>query len=174
MHIPRLVVIGHKEHGKGTFAALAREEFGLTVQGTSTHMSLLMFELMRETHGYATPEACYLDRNNHRELWFDEIRRYCGNNPARVIETILTDHLICEGPRHRVEFEAAKQKTGLWDLVIFIDASKRLPLEPASSMQLTRDDADIILENNEDTWAFKQRCRALLRLLFPNYPLKRR
>jgi hypothetical protein len=174
MHTPRLVVIGHKSHGKGTFAAIAREEFGLTVQGTSLHTSLLMFNIMRDTHGYATVDECYQDRDNHRELWFDEIRRYCGNNPARVIETILSDNLICEGPRHRVEFEAAKQKHGLWDLVIFIDASKRLPLEPSSSMQLTREDADIVIENNEDTWAFQQRCRALLRLLYPNHLIKRR
>jgi hypothetical protein len=37
---------------------------------------------------------------------------------------------------------------GLFDLIIWVDASERLPLEGSTSFNIDKEDADIIIDNN--------------------------
>lgn len=162
----KLFVIGHKEHGKGQFCEIAQRIFGLTHMGTSAFNAQMMFNLMRDTHGYTTVEECHADRKNHRELWFTEIRNFCGEVPHRVYSNILAEHNICEGARNRQEFESGRLHNATGDLIIWIDASERMPLESSDSMELTKDDADIIIPNNGSKEAFEA---SVVRLLLALY-----
>jgi len=56
-------------------------------------------------------------------------------------------------------------KQGLFDLVIWVDASKRLPREDTSSFNITEADADIIIENNDSFEVFKEKALRLGKLL---------
>lgn len=47
--------------------------------------------------------------------------------------------------RSRVELDKSRKA---FDLVVWVDASHRLPPESAGSMELTADDADWVLDNN--------------------------
>jgi hypothetical protein len=163
----KILVIGHKQHGKGTFAALATAEFNLKAMGTSRFGTLHMFSLMKDTHGYATPEACYNDRGNHREYWFTELERYNKNNPSQLIEDIYANHSLAEGLRNRYEFNGVKKNVKP-DLIIWIDASKRMPMESTKSMELTQDDAHISIDNNTTEADFLIRSRALLKSITRN------
>jgi hypothetical protein len=58
--------------------------------------------------------------------------------------------------RNRDEIEECI-KQGLFDLVIWIDASERLPLEDANSFNIDKSCADIIIENNDDYETFKSK-----------------
>jgi hypothetical protein len=48
-------------------------------------------------------------------------------------------------------------KQGLFDLIIWVDASERLPLEPASSFDIDKTCADVIIENNGTYDSFKEK-----------------
>jgi len=79
----------------------------------------------------------------HVLLLLFKINNYCKVNYARVIEEILVNHDICEGVRSRIEFNCAKKKQ-VFNFVIWVDASERMPLENPESMELSEDDADLI------------------------------
>lgn len=46
-------------------------------------------------------------------------------------------------------------RQGIFDLIIWVDASGRLPLEDASSFNIDKSCADIIIDNNDDFESFK-------------------
>ena len=48
-------------------------------------------------------------------------------------------------------------KQGLFDLIIWVDASDRLPPEDVSSFNIKKSDADIIIENNGTFEEFKEK-----------------
>lgn len=51
------------------------------------------------------------------------------------------------GLRSKEELDAIRGQ-GLVDFVVWVDASHRLPAEPISSMKLSYQDADFIIDNN--------------------------
>lgn len=159
-----ILIIGHEQHGKGTLSKYAKEKFGLDCMGTSQYNAERIFNLMKDTHDYKDVEECYLNRDENRKFWFDEINNYCKVNYARVIEEILVNHDICEGVRNRIEFDCAKKKQ-VFDFVIWVDASERMPLENPESMELSEDDADLILRNNTTEADFEVRCISVLKML---------
>jgi len=67
--------------------------------------------------------------------------------------------------RDKAEFdECVKQK--LFDLIIWVDASKRLPLEPGTSFNISVSDADIVVENNGTYEEFVEKAKRIGKLLF--------
>lgn len=57
-------------------------------------------------------------------------------------------------------------KQGLFDLIVWVDASKRLPEEDSSSFNIDISCADIIIDNNDDYETFKKRAIRLGNTLF--------
>ena len=55
---------------------------------------------------------------------------------------------------------------GLFDLIVWVDASDRLPLEPATSFNIDKSCADIIINNNGTLDEFKSRTSRFGRILF--------
>ena len=51
----------------------------------------------------------------------------------------------------------ACQEQKLFDLIIWVDASERLPLEDSSSFNIDKSLADIIVDNNGTQEQFRQR-----------------
>lgn len=64
--------------------------------------------------------------------------------------------------RSKREFLASKD---LFDLVIFVDASERLPPEGKESCTITKDDADIIITNNGNLDQFLDKAYRLANML---------
>jgi hypothetical protein len=146
---PKLLVIGHAEHGKDTVCEMLRDRHGLTFASSSLfvaeHVMLPAFE--KVGHPYASAEECYADRRNHRAFWHETIRMFNHPNPARLAWMILKEHDVYCGMRHPEEFVACiKQR--LFDAVIWVDGSHRKPPEPATSMGLTIKMADYYVDNN--------------------------
>ncbi|MFW8636723.1 hypothetical protein [Cribrihabitans pelagius] len=140
----RLLLIGHGRHGKDTVGELLSESYGMrSVSSSEFAARKAVFPLMRDV--YPDWRACFEDRANHRELWFHAIAAYNLRPGPMLAEQILEHHDIYTGMRRRDEFERSRH---LFDLVIWVDASNRLPPEPPGSMQLTAADADWIIDNN--------------------------
>jgi hypothetical protein len=58
--------------------------------------------------------------------------------------------------RDRNEIEEC-MKQGIFDLIVWVDASDRLPMEDASSFNIDKTCADIIVENNGTYEQFREK-----------------
>ncbi|MGK7753791.1 hypothetical protein [Roseovarius sp. C03] len=140
----RILLIGHGRHGKDFAGEILSARYGMRAVSSSAFCAQkAVFPLVSDL--YPDWAACYEDRANHRELWFHAIAAYNLRPGPTLAEQILAENDIYTGMRRRAELAAARE---FFDLVVWVDASERLPLEPSGSMELTADDADWILDNN--------------------------
>lgn len=69
----KLIINGHAQHGKDYLADVASKEFGLVKLNASMWFAETV--LMPAFPGmYPCVEAAYLDRVNHRDLWYQMMR----------------------------------------------------------------------------------------------------
>lgn len=147
----RIVVCGHGRHGKDEFC----DYLGLRHDSSS---SVALHKIIWPLWGiskYETREQCWNDRFNHRSTWATLITENM-DSPLYFANHIFGDgcEVYC-GMRHREELQACRE-AHLIDLVIWVDASDRIDyFEPSTSLSITKEDADIIIDNNgtkEDLW----------------------
>lgn len=161
----KMLVISHGGYGKDTFCEIIRDEFGTRFVSSSYFMSeKLIFDNLKDLYGYKSVQECCEDRRNHRSEWFNIIRDYSKNDQARLAREILESHDVYCGMRCATQFEASKH---LFDLVIWIDAEKRIgSVESSNSMTITKDCADIIIENNGTLDEFREKVIKVMRLFY--------
>mgnify|MGYP003655332485 CR=1 FL=1 len=155
MRKPKLLIVGSARHGKDTLAELLNEEFGYTFESSSqSAANIFLYDELKDKYGYKTPEECFEDRVNHREEWYLAICDYNKDDKARLAKGILERSDCYVGMRDREEIEECLRQ-GIFDLVIWVDASDRLPNEDASSFNIDKSCADVIIENNGTFEEFK-------------------
>lgn len=164
----KLIVIGYARHGKDQFCEIINKLFGYKSVSSSIFMSEIVFEKIGKLYGYKNPKECWLDRGSHRKEWYDIIVNYNTPDSSRLGEEIFKNYDIYCGMRNIKELNELKKRE-LYDLAIWIDASKRLPPEKSESMTISENDCDIIFDNNEffeDIKQFEQKvylfCKANL------------
>ena len=157
----KFLIIGHARHGKDTFAELLNEFFGFKFKSSSQAAAdIFLFDALKDKYGYKTPEECFEDRVNHRPEWYQMICDYNKDDRAKLAKGILelTDCYV--GMRDRDEItECLNQK--LFQLIIWVDASDRLPLEDAGSFNIDKSCAHIIVENNGTYEEFREKVRMI-------------
>lgn len=141
---PKVLIIGHGESGKDLAASMLADAFGFRVASSSEFAArLAVFPLVSDL--YPDWHACFADRRANRPLWFHAIAAFnCRPGPC-LAEMILRDHDIYTGMRNRPEFDQARH---LFDHVLWIDRSEVVAPEAATSMQLTAQDSDAVIDNN--------------------------
>lgn len=140
----RLLIIGHGRHGKDAVGDILSAEYGVRgVSSSKFAAQKAVFPLVSDL--YSDWRAAYEDRAQHRDLWFHAIAAYNLRPGPMLAEQILEGHDVYTGMRKVDEFKRSRH---LFDLVIWVDASKRLPLESAGSMELSADLADWVVDNN--------------------------
>lgn len=155
--IPKLCVIGHGRHGKDTFAEILNEHFGMEYASSSQAAAdIFIYDELKVKYNYKTPEECYTDRSNHRTEWYNLICGYNETNKAALASEILKTSDCYVGMRDDREIEECINQN-LFDLIIWVDASERLPLESPDSMKITKESADIIINNNSTLEDFTKR-----------------
>ena len=153
---PKLLVIGAARWGKDSLAEILNEEFGYTFESSSqSAANIFLYVLLKDKYDYKTPEECFEDRVNHRQEWYEAICEYNKDDKARLAKGILERSDAYIGMRDREEIEECMRQ-GIFDLIIWVDASERLPMEDASSFNIDKSCADIIIENNNDYESFKK------------------
>ncbi len=145
----KIMVIGNARHGKDSVCEVLSKDFGLSFVSSSQFVAERAVKPWLAERGitYDSFEAMYADRVNHRAAWFDAISAFNGEDPARLARELLEVHDIYCGMRCAKELAAVKAQ-GLVDFTFWVDASGRLPPEPASSMTVTKDMADWVIDNN--------------------------
>ena len=169
----KILVLGDGEHGKGTFCKLLKEAYNLTSMSSSMFAAeRFLFEKLRLKYGYESFDECYDDRRNKRSEWFEEIKNYNGFNLARLATELTSQYDIYDGMRNIEEFDACQIRCEpIFDLVIYIDASKRLPAE-IGSMTIPRERADIVIENNGSINEFKLKILRVMSLILGKQHIK--
>lgn len=146
----RFLILGHARHGKDTVAELLRERYGLQFDATSKMVSdLLIFDKLKDRHGYINSQQCFDDRANHREEWFQEIAEYNKDDKTRLVTKVLGVSYCYVGLRNLEEFEACLDKK-IFDMVIWVDASQRVVPEGSSLFNIPMDHPGINLIINND------------------------
>ena len=154
---PKFLVLGSARHGKDSFAEILRDEFDIKFKSSSQAAAdIFIYDELKEKYGYKTPEECFEDRMKHRPEWKQMICDYNKDDKARLAKEILKEADCYVGMRDRLEINEC-MKQGLFDLIIWVDASKRLPLEDASSFDIDISCADVIIENNGTFEEFKEK-----------------
>jgi|MGYP003984516481 hypothetical protein len=162
----KLLVIGHKRHAKDTLAEIFRDKFGLTFESSSqAAANIFLYDLLKDKYGYKTSEECFEDRVNHRPEWYKAICEYNREDKARLAKGILKRTQCYVGMRDRDEIEECLSQ-GLFDLIIWVDASDRLPLESSSSFNIDKSCAHIIIENNGTLEEFEEKAMRLGKVIF--------
>lgn len=163
-----MLIIGSARHGKDSFAEILQDEFGYTFQSSSQAAAdIFLYNTLKDKYGYTTSEECFEDRVNHRAEWKQLICDYNKDDRAKLAKGIL-EHSDCYvGMRDRAEIDECMRQ-GLFDIIIWVDASERLPLEDPSSFDIDKSCADIIIENNGTFEQFKEKVLRLGKFLKKN------
>ena len=146
----KILIIGEGRHGKDSVAEILRDRFGLTFQSSSQACSdIFIFDTLKHIYGYKNSTECYDDRHNHRATWYNLIRQYNRTDETRLAREILKTSQVYVGMRSVIELEACIEQN-IFDHIVWVDASKRLPPEGSESNTITVDYADDIILNNHD------------------------
>jgi dephospho-CoA kinase len=163
--LPKMLVLGNMRHGKDTLAEILQDEFGYTFQSSSQAAAdIFLYNTLKDRYGYTTSEECFEDRVNHRAEWKQLICDYNKDDRAKLAKGILEYSDCYVGMRDREEINECMRQ-GLFDIIIWVDASERLPLEDPSSFDIDKTCADIIIENNGTFEQFKEKVLRLGKFL---------
>jgi len=166
----KILILGNARHGKDTLAELLDDRFGMTYKSSSEMaMELFLFDMLKEKHGYETMQECFDDRVNHRQIWYLSICDYNKDDRARLTKDILEEHDCYVGMRDLDEFKASKE---LFDVIIWVDASKRLGTSENTN-KIPLSEADMIITNDGTFEDFKEKARLLGSMLFDKETDKR-
>lgn len=164
----KFLVIGHARHGKDTFAEILEEVFGLKFQSSSQAAAdIFIYDELKDKYGYKTPIECFEDRVNHRAEWKTMICDYNTPDKARLAKGILEKSDCYVGMRDKEEIDECL-KQGLFDIIIWVDASERLPLEDPSSFNIDKTDSHILIDNNGSIEKFRENVIRIGELLIKN------
>ena len=146
-----IAVCGSGGHGKDTVSDYIAKETLLRYRESTSEFSVrqIVFPVLSEKYGYKTVQECWDDRRNHRSEWAALIWAYNSESPTgvRLYQEMIPNNDIINGCRNDAEFAICKQLR-IFDKSIWVDASKRLPVEDSTSCQITATSCDFVVDNN--------------------------
>ncbi|MEE8608972.1 MAG: hypothetical protein V3S55_15315 [Nitrospiraceae bacterium] len=147
----KILVLGYSRHGKDTAAEILRDRYNLRFTSSSIFCAehVVMPRMMQKygVEKYPTVEACFEDRHNCRDEWYQIIRDYNRPDASALGRAIFASHDIYCGLRSKAEFNALKN-AGVVDHIIWIDRLDHLPIESRESCTVEPWMADHVVDNN--------------------------
>lgn len=143
----KLLLLGHRQCGKTTIGKMIADKLGLVAHDSSWYAAEnIVYPVLKERYGYKDAVACYEDRGNHRQEWFDLIREF-NAEPDSLTKDILANGDIYVGMRSQWEFDGSRHH---FDRILWIEGGDRVPPEAKESMELSWTNAMDILDNSGD------------------------
>ena len=157
----KLLVIGYAGHGKDAAATMLGKFLSLKyISGSRFACEEIVYPQLKSVYGYASPEDCFMDRTSHRQEWFDIIANYNSIDPMKLTKDVMKEYDIYVGMRSERELLECKRQR-IFDLIIWIDASKRVGPEKSESCTVGPMMADIIIKNDFTERELAQNLREL-------------
>lgn len=147
---PKLLIIGHGRHGKDTVAQMISDKMKLTFASSSDFVGRRAIWPTWGRERYSSFEKMFEARitPENRVVWGNLISAYNTPDKSRTASEMLKEgNDMYIGMRRIAEWEACMGKE-LFDHVIWVDASKRLPPEAFASNELTAKQANLYIDNN--------------------------
>ena len=162
----KILILGEARSGKDTLAEIWNKEFGITFESSSMAAAkLFIYDELKEKYGYTSFEECFEDRMNRRKEWYDLICGYNINDPSKLARHMMQTSDIYVGMRSDVEVLECRDKK-VFDLIIWVDAGKRVAPESSESCTVSEEDADITVTNNKSQEEFTKKAITLGKILF--------
>lgn len=164
----KLLVLGYRQSGKDEFAEMVAKHTNLRYKNASLIASeKFIFDNISKK--YKDPLECYDDRGNNREEWrklFDEYHKY---DEVRFYKEVLEEYDIYCGIRNPKHLAKIRD---VFDLVVWIDAEKRVGKESDKSNNVYPYMADYVFDNNGSYEDFvkntKKFCNKINRVFIEN------
>jgi len=144
---PKLLVIGHARHGKDTAADMMKNLMDLDFTSSSIFVGRECIWPFWGEERYGSFDEMFEDRVNFRSTWANLILAYNTPDLSRTATEMLRNNDMYVGMRNKAELLVCKENQ-VFDYIIWVDASARLPAEPKTSNQLVVEDADLLIDNN--------------------------
>lgn len=144
-----ILILGSGRHGKDTVAEILRDYLGFKFESSSkAAYDIFIYDYFKGKYGYESLEEAYNDRHSHREELFKLISEYNTPDKTTLARGILKRTGMYVGMRCKEEVEACITD-GIFDLIIWVDASERVEyVEGSDSMTIDKSYADVIIDNN--------------------------
>lgn len=160
----KFLIIGWGRSGKDTLAEFWEKQFGVKFTSSSWYCcEKVVFPILRQKYGYVFVKDCYEDKHNHRSEWMNIISDYNKEDPSRLTKEILAQNDLYVGLRSKEELAASRH---LFDLIIWVDAEGRIVKESEDSCTVTKEMANIVIENKVSLELFKANAYNLGNVLF--------
>lgn len=158
----KILITGNARHGKDTLAEILNKNFAVSFLSSSEAANdIFIFNQLKEEYGYKNKKECFEDRVNHRDEWYKMICDYNLDDKAKLAKGILKKADCYVGMRDYDEFKESKN---LFDIIIWVDASERLPLEEGT-FNIPKSEADFVIENNTTLEDFEVKAIKLGKIL---------
>jgi len=142
----KILILGHAQFGKDTVAQLISHETNLKFLSSSEAALDLIRPALSAAIGVSDHKQLFSLKGEYRKLWFELIRLLNLSDPTTLTKYVLRMSDISVGTRSHIELEATKH---MFSHVIWVDASKRKPLESIDSMNIEFDpDYMELIDNN--------------------------
>lgn len=159
----KLLVLGHAQHGKDTVADYIALHLGL-LSTSSSKFAIEDWIFEKDSKNFKSPDDMYERRNEIRTFLFEEIKQSLAGDLSSLGRKIFKNNDIYVGCRNSEEVIAI-QNAGLVDLTIFVDASERKEPESKESCNITKELADIIIDNNSTVEVLEKRLYNFCRII---------
>ena len=142
----KLIIVGYGRHGKDQLGEYFTKYANmLAISSSFLAAKIFIHEALTKKYGYTSFEECYEDRHNHRAEWYELIKVYNLVEPTRLAAKIFEQVPIYTGMRRDEELIDCKRRWGSDLMIIWVDASERVPPEDESSCTIHKENADIIV-----------------------------
>jgi hypothetical protein len=151
------MIIGQARHGKDHAAEYLHKYFGMSYKGSSLLCAeIFIFDELKQKYGYENIDECFNDRHNHRKEWYELISEFNTPDLTSLASNIFDTQDCYVGIRRYNELKACQEK---WPelLTVYIDRSKVLPEESSQSCTISKQQADIVIENNSTIKDFEDK-----------------
>ncbi len=158
----KLLITGIGRGGKDSACSIIKNQLNLNFISSSEYVGRkVIYPRLRELNNSLTWEQCFNSRHQNRKYWYDAITSYNTPDTSRLGRELFDEYDIYCGLRNINEFKALQEHKA-FDLSIWIEAEERLrsskiPIESPSSITITKEDCDIIIENNKTEKEFEEK-----------------
>jgi len=140
---PKILVLGHGQHGKDTVSNMISYTYGLKLGGSSELGFKAIKPRLQKLFPNESDEQLFENRRIHRNTWKRLIKEYNTPDPTRLTRDILRVYDGYVGIRDLDEYKATEH---LYDIKIWVDRSLHKPNDP--SMEIEYDPNEMLLLNN--------------------------